>query len=210
MSGRGTAAAAGLARCDGCEALIRWDPPPPGSEQRCPRCDARVHMRRPNSLVRTWSLVIAAFVMYVPANVFAMMVISHMGSSSPDNILSGVQAMIRAGWYPVAVLIFVASIMVPLTKLVSLTGLLISVQRRSHWQPRQRAQLYRVVEKIGRWSMLDVFVLTLLIGLVQLGNLMTIEVGRAGTYFAAVVVLTIFAAKSFDPRLVWDAMEEEE
>jgi paraquat-inducible protein A len=210
MSGRGTAAAAGLARCDGCEALIRWDSPPPGSEQRCPRCDARVHMRRPNSLVRTWSLVIAAFIMYVPANVFAMMVISHMGSSSPDNILSGVQAMIRAGWYPVAVLIFVASIMVPLTKLVSLTGLLISVQRRSHWQPRQRAQLYRVVEKIGRWSMLDVFVLTLLIGLVQLGNLMTIEVGRAGTYFAAVVVLTIFAAKSFDPRLVWDAMEEEE
>jgi paraquat-inducible protein A len=149
-------------------------------------------------------------VMYVPANVFAMMVISHMGSSSPDNILSGVQAMIRAGWYPVALLIFVASIMVPLAKLVSLTVLLISVQRRSHWKPRERAQLYRVVELIGRWSMLDVFVLTLLIALVQLGNLMTIEVGRAGTFFASVVVLTIFAAKSFDPRLVWDAMEEEE
>jgi paraquat-inducible protein A len=211
MSGpAGTAAAAGLARCDVCEALVRWDPVPAGSVRRCPRCNTRVHLRRPNSLVRTWSLVLAAFVMYVPANLFAMMVISHLGSSSRDNILSGVKAMLAAGWYPVAVLIFIASIMVPLTKLVTLTGLLISVQRRSHWRPRERAELYRAVEKIGRWSMLDVFVLTLLIGLVQLGNLMTIEVGLAGTYFASVVVLTIFAAKSFDPRLVWDAMEEEE
>jgi paraquat-inducible protein A len=105
-------------------------------------------------------------------------------------------------------LIFIASITVPLTKLVCLTGLLISVQRRSHWRPRDRTVLYRAVEQIGRWSMLDVFVLTLLIALVQLGNLMTIEVGRAGTFFASVVVLTILAAKSFDPRLIWDAMEE--
>lgn len=205
-----TAAAAGLARCDVCEALVRWDSVPPGSERRCPRCNTRVHLRRPNSLARTWSLVLAAYVMYLPANVFAMMVISHAGSSSRDTILSGVHAMVAAGWYPVAALIFIASITVPLAKLTSLTGLLISVQRRSRWRPRERAKLYRVVEKIGRWSMLDVFVLTLLIALVQLGNVMTIEVGRAGTYFASVVVLTIFAAKSFDPRLVWDAMEEEE
>jgi paraquat-inducible protein A len=148
--------------------------------------------------------------MYLPANLFAMMVIQQAGSSQSDTILSGVYAMVTMGWYPVALLIFIASITVPLAKLVSLTGLLISVQRRSAWRPRERAVLYRVVERIGRWSMLDVFVLTLLIALVQLGNLMTIEVGRAGTFFAAVVVLTILAAKSFDPRLVWDRMEERE
>lgn len=203
-----TAKSAGLARCEVCETLVRWGPVPRGHEHRCPRCDTRVHQRRPNSLARTWALVLTAYVMYLPANLFAMMVIEQAGSSQSDTILSGVQAMVAMGWYPVALLIFIASITVPLAKLLSLTGLLISVQRRSAWRPRDRAVLYRVVELIGRWSMLDVFVLTLLIALVQLGNLMTIEVGRAGTFFAAVVVLTILAARSFDPRLVWDAMEE--
>jgi paraquat-inducible protein A len=168
-----------------------------------------VELRKPNSIARTWALVLAAFVMYIPANLFAMMVIKQGGQSEADNILGGVITMLNAGWYPVAILIFIASITVPLAKLVSLTGLLISVHLKSHWNPRERAVLYRVVEVIGRWSMLDVFVLMLLIGLVQLGNLMTIEVGRAGTYFAAVVVLTILAARSFDPRLVWDALEDE-
>jgi paraquat-inducible protein A len=205
-----TAKSAGLARCELCEALVQCGPVPRDHEHRCPRCDTRVHQRRPNSLARTWALVLTAYVMYLPANLFAMMVIDQAGSSQSDTILSGVQAMVAMGWYPVALLIFIASITVPLAKLLSLTGLLISVQRRSAWRPRERAALYRVVELIGRWSMLDVFVLTLLIALVQLGNLMTIEVGRAGTFFAAVVVLTILAAKSFDPRLIWDAMEERE
>jgi len=203
-----TAAAAGFARCEVCEALVRWGSAPEDGARSCPRCNTQVHLRRPNSVARTWSLVLAAYVMYVPANVFAMTVIEHMGSSQDDTILSGVQGMIAAGWYPVAALLFIASITVPLAKLVSLTALLISVHRRSRWRPRDRAVLYRVVEKIGRWSMLDVFVLTLLIALVQLGNLMTIEVGFASTFFASVVVLTILAAQSFDPRLVWDAMEE--
>jgi paraquat-inducible protein A len=203
-----TAAAAGFARCEVCEALVRWGSAPEDGERSCPRCNTQVHLRRPNSVARTWSLVLAAYVMYVPANVFAMTVIEHMGSSQRDTILSGVQGMIAAGWYPVAALLFIASITVPLAKLVSLTALLISVHRRSRWRPRDRAVLYRVVEKIGRWSMLDVFVLTLLIALVQLGNLMTIEVGFASTFFASVVVLTILAAQSVDPRLVWDAMEE--
>jgi paraquat-inducible protein A len=205
-----TAAEAGLARCEVCEALVRWGEVPRDSERRCGRCHSPVHLRRPNSIVRTWSLVLAAYVMYVPANLFAMTVITSMGSSQRDTILSGVQALIAAKWYPVAILIFVASITVPLAKLVTLTGLLLSLHRRSRWRPRDRAELYRAVERIGRWSMLDVFVLTLLIALVQLGSLATIEVGRAGTFFASVVVLTILAAKSFDPRLMWDAMEERE
>jgi paraquat-inducible protein A len=205
-----SAAKAELIRCTGCEMLSRATPLPTGHVARCSRCGTRLHLRKPHSLQRAWALVLTAYVMYLPANLFAMMVIDQAGSSQSDTILSGVQAMVAMGWYPVALLIFIASITVPLAKLLSLTGLLISVQRRSTWRPRERAALYRVVELIGRWSMLDVFVLTLLIALVQLGNLMTIEVGRAGTFFAAVVVLTILAAKSFDPRLIWDAMEERE
>jgi len=204
-----SAAAAGFARCGVCEALVRWNDTPPRSERHCSRCSSRVQLRRPNSLARTWALVLAAYVLYVPANLFAMTAIEHLGSTERDTILSGVQELFAAGWYPVAILIFIASITVPLTKLVCLTGLLISIQRRSRWRARDRTVLYRAVEQIGRWSMLDVFVLTLLIALVQLGSLMTIEVGRAGTFFASVVVLTILAAKSFDPRLIWDAMEEQ-
>ena len=116
--------------------------------------------------------------------------------------------MFAAGWYPVGVLIFFASITVPLLKLLSLIGLLISVQRRSHWRPRDRTVLYRVVEVIGRWSMLDMFVVSLTVALVQLGTVATVEPRIGAPFFAAVVVLTIFAAQSFDPRLIWDAMEE--
>ena len=203
-----SAAAAGLARCEVCESLVRWGDTPPRSQRRCSRCGSPVHLRRPNSLARAWALVLAAYVLYVPANLFAMTAIEQLGSTERDTILSGVHELFAAGWYPVAILIFIASITVPLTKLVCLTGLLISIHRRSRWRPRDRTVLYRAVEQIGRWSMLDVFVLTLLIALVQLGNLMTIEVGRAGTFFASVVVLTILAAKSFDPRLMWDAMED--
>jgi paraquat-inducible protein A len=204
-----SAAAAGYARCGVCESLVRWRDMAPDSEGSCARCGSVVRLRRPNSLARAWALVISAYVMYVPANLFAMTAISQLGTTESDTIFGGVKELFAAGWYPVAVLIFIASITVPLGKLLCLTGLLISVQRRSSWHPRQRTVLYRVVEQVGRWSMLDVFVLTLLIALVQLGNLMTVEVGRAGTFFASVVVLTILAAQSFDPRLIWDVMEEE-
>jgi len=204
-----TARRSGRARCEVCEALVPWGALPPDGRRACQRCGSTVRLRRPNSLARTWALVLSAYVMYVPANLYAMTVIEHLGNKQRDTILSGVQGMLAAGWIPIAILIFIASITVPLAKLVTLTGLLISVRRRSRWKPRDRTVLYRVVEQIGRWSMLDVFVLTLLLALVQLGSLMTIDVGRAGTYFAAVVVLTILAAQSFDPRLIWDAMEDE-
>lgn len=208
MTQLGTAAAAGLARCGICGELVRWEPAAAHRRRHCRRCGGVVYRRRPNSVSRTWALVLAALVMYVPANTLAMTKIIHLGSVESDTVLGGVRVLFAQGWVPVAILIFVASITVPLAKLVSLTGLLISVQRRSPWQPRERTRLFRVVERIGRWSMLDVFVLTLLIALVQLDNLMTVEVGPASTYFASVVVLTILAAKSFDPRLIWDVAEE--
>ncbi len=166
--------------------------------------------RKPQSLARSWALLIAAMICYVPANLYPVMEVAGPGGSEADTILSGVQAMFAAGWYPVGLLIFFASITVPILKILSLMGLLISVQRRSHWRPRDRAVLYRVVEIIGRWSMLDMFVVSVMVALVQLGIVANVEPRIGATFFAGVVVLTIFAAQSFDPRLIWDAMEEEQ
>jgi paraquat-inducible protein A len=160
-------------------------------------------------LTRSWALLIAAIICYVPANLYPVMEVAGPGGSEADTILSGVQAMFAAGWYPVGLLIFFASITVPILKILSLMGLLISVQRRSHWRPRDRAVLYRVVEIIGRWSMLDMFVVSVMVALVQLGAVANVEPRIGATFFACVVVFTIFAAQSFDPRLIWDAMEEE-
>lgn len=204
-----TARGAGLVRCGSCEKLLRTHPLAPGARARCTRCGAAISHRKPRSLARTWALLLAAAICYVPANLLPVMEVAGPGGSEADTILSGVQAMFAAGWYVVALLIFFASITVPLLKILSLMGLLVSVQRRSHWRPRDRAVLYRAVEIIGRWSMLDMFVLSLMVALVQLGAVATTEPRIGATFFAAVVVLTMFAAQSFDPRLIWDAMEDE-
>jgi paraquat-inducible protein A len=202
------AAASGLQRCSSCEQLWPILDLPAGARVNCRRCGARLNRRKPNSLARSWALLIAAAVCYVPANVLPVMVVAGPGGSEADTILSGVQAMFAAGWYVVGALIFFASVTVPVLKLLSLFGLLVSIKRRSRWNPRERTRLYRVVEFIGRWSMLDMFVVSLTVALVQLGVVANVEPGIGASFFAAVVVLTIFAASSFDPRLIWDAMEE--
>jgi paraquat-inducible protein A len=209
VSAAATAKDTGLVRCGSCEKLLRARPLAPGARARCTRCGASLSHRKPHSLARTWALLLAATICYVPANLLPVMKVAGPGGSEADTILSGVQAMFAAGWYVVALLIFFASITVPILKILSLMGLLVSVQRRSRWRPRDRTVLYRVVEIIGRWSMLDMFVLSLMVALVQLGAVATIEPRLGATFFAAVVVLTVFAAQSFDPRLIWDAMEEE-
>ena len=209
MSAAVTATQAGLIRCGSCEKLSRARPLPPGARARCPRCGAVLWRRKPQSLARSWALLIAAMICYVPANLLPVMEVAGPGGSEADTILSGVQAMFAAGWYPVGLLIFFASITVPILKILSLMGILISVQRRSHWRPRDRAVLYRVVEIVGRWSMLDMFVVSVMVALVQLGVVANVAPRIGATFFAAVVVLTIFAAQSLDPRLIWDAMEEE-
>jgi len=137
------------------------------------------------------------------------MYVGKLNESEGDTILSGVQAMFAAGWYVVGFLIFFASITVPLAKLLSLTFLLVSVQRRSHWKPRLRTVLYRIVEYVGRWSMLDMFVVSLTVALIQLGAVANVQPGPGATWFAGVVVVTMLAAMSFDPRLIWDSIEEE-
>jgi paraquat-inducible protein A len=146
--------------------------------------------------------------LYIPANVYPVMTVISFGKGDPDTIWSGVQSLLASGMWPLAVLVFFASIIVPIIKLVGLTFLLVSVHYHWHWRPKQRTMLYRITEAVGRWSMIDIFMISILVALVRLEAIATIEPGAGATSFAAVVVLTMFAAMSFDPRLIWDAMEK--
>ncbi|BBO67630.1 paraquat-inducible protein [Desulfosarcina alkanivorans] len=203
-----TATDAGLLSCHSCSRLVRRPPVSGRLILRCPRCGARLHPRKPNSIARTWALVIGAAIFYIPANLLPVTITTYMGSTQADTIMSGVIYFMRTGSWGIALIIFVASIVVPLAKLIALSGLLLSIKRHSRWRPGDRTRLYRITELVGRWSMLDVFVVTVLVALVRLGYLTTIEAGTGAAYFAAVVVLTMFAAMTFDPRLIWDAMEK--
>jgi paraquat-inducible protein A len=195
-------------RCASCERLHAEPRLPEGARALCSRCGGVLARRKADSLARSWALLLAALICYVPANLLPVMVVSGPGGSEADTILSGVVAMFEAGWYEVALLIFFASITVPVLKILSLMFLLVSVQRRSSWRPEDRTRLYRIVEIVGRWSMLDMFVVSLSVALVQLGAVANVEPATGAVFFAAVVVLTMFAARSLDPRLIWDRMEE--
>lgn len=198
-----TAAEAGLLACEVCLLLS------PRSRARCPRCGSRLHPRKPDSIPRTWALLIAALILYLPANLLPMTTVVTLGRAQSDTILSGVIYFIQSGSWPIAVVIFIASILVPLLKIAVLACLLVSVQRGSSFRPVDRTRLYRVTEMIGRWSMLDVFVVTVLVAVVNLGAIASIQAGPAAPFFAAVVVITMFAAIGFDPRLIWDRCSRE-
>lgn len=204
-----TAAAAGLLSCPAC-ALVSRPPAARGSEAsavRCPRCGAGVHARKPDSLARTWAFLIAAFVLYIPANALPIMDTSSLFDAQRDTILSGVVYLWTTGSWVTALIVFIASIVTPLLKLLALTALVISVQCKATWRPHMRAQIYRVVSLVGRWSMLDIFVVTVLVALVQIQSIAVITAGPGAFAFGAVVVLTMFAAFSFDPRLIWDPVK---
>ncbi len=208
MSGRSpTARAADLVSCHSCQLLSARFPGSAARHLVCPRCGATLHRRKPNSLARTWALVVAGFIFYLPANLLPITVTTSLGRQQADTIISGVIYFVQTGSWPIALVIFVASVFVPLMKLLILTFLLISVQLKSRWRPRDRTRLYRFTEIVGRWSMVDIYVVTILVALVKLGALANIDAGPGAVYFAAVVIITIFAAESFDPRLIWDAME---
>ena len=202
-----TAASASLLSCHSCNLLSKMSGSHGHAHTLCPRCGSPLHQRKSNSLRRTWALVIAAFIFYIPANVLPITVVTSLGKTQADTIMSGVIYFVHTGMWPIALVIFVASVAVPLIKLFVLTFLLISVQRKSRWRPVDRTRFYRIAEAVGRWSRVDIFVVTILVALVKLGGLATIDAGPAASYFAAVVVTTIFAAMSFDPRLIWDVME---
>src|SRR6266487_4197019 len=201
-----TAAQAGLVSCETWALLSRpADPAEPGY---CPRCGGELSWRHHHSIQFTWALVIAAAICFIPANVLPVLSTTTLGSVDSDTIMGGVVFLYTSGSWPLALIVLVASVMVPLGKLVALTYLLITVQRGSLGGSRDRTRLYRMVEFIGRWSMLDVFVDTFTVALVQLQPLMSVQPGPGVLFFAAVVVLTMIAAESFDPRLLWDASNQ--
>ncbi len=204
-----TAAQASLMSCHACHQLSRIPAGFTNGEAICPRCEAHIHLRKPNSISRTWALLIAAYILYIPANLLPVMTVISFGKGNPDTILSGVKELIHAGMWPIALLVFFASITVPVSKLLILTYLCLSVQLKSKWRPRERTVLYRITEVVGRWSMIDIFMISILIALVKLEAVATIEPGMGAISFAAVVIITMFAAMGFDPRLIWDKMEEQ-
>jgi paraquat-inducible protein A len=199
-----TAAQAGLVSCETCRLLSRpADAAEPGY---CPRCAAELVWRRHHSIQYTWALVIAAAICYIPANALPVLSTTTLGSTDSDTIIGGVVFLYTSGSWPLALIVLIASVMVPLGKLLALAYLLITVQRGWLGGNRERIRLYRLVEFVGRWSMLDVFVDTFTVALVQLSPLMSVEPGPGVLFFAAVVVLTMIAAESFDPRLIWDSV----
>lgn len=195
----------GLMACEYCHSLIQI----PASLQQssisyCPNCYAKIHPRKIKSLRRTWALLIAAIALYLPANILPVMTVIFQGSGEPSTILEGVFLLLDSGMWPLAAIVFIASIFVPVMKLMILGLLAWSVQRRSNWNPKDRTRFYRFTEFVGRWSMVDIFVIAILVALVQFGNLASVYAGLGAVSFAAVVILTMFAAHSFDPRLIWD------
>lgn len=199
-----SALALGLGRCPACGLLARAG----AGHARCPRCGEHWRGRKPQSLARTVACMAAAYVLFIPANLLPVMHSVTLKGEKHDTILSGVLHLWNTGSWPLALIVFVASIVVPLTKLLILTLLVVSVARRAPGWPFERTRLYRVIEYIGRWSMLDIYVVTVLAALVQLQAFATVDVGPGALPFAGVVVLTMLASRSFDPRLIWDHAEE--
>lgn len=194
----GSAASQGLASCHLCGKVS------PVDLKFCPRCDSKLHLRKPQSLERTWAFLIAAGVFYIPANLLPIMTVNGIGGAKSDTILSGVVTFWEMKAYPVAIVIFTASVLIPILKVIALVTLCLAARRGGYTSAKNLGRLYRLTELLGRWSMVDVFVVAILVCLVQLGALMSITPGTAAVSFAAVVILTMFSAMSFDPRLLWD------
>ncbi|CAH0175379.1 MULTISPECIES: paraquat-inducible protein A [Pseudomonas] len=199
---------AGILICTECHELNKQEAD--SEEQLCTRCGALIHARRPNSLTRTWALLITAAILYIPANLLPIMTVSSLGQGDPSTIMSGVIQLVQHGMFPIAAVVFIASILVPTFKLVGIGLLLFSVQRHQPLSAQQRIVMYRFIEFIGRWSMLDIFVIAILVALVNFGRLASIEANLGAAAFASVVILTMFAAVTFDPRLIWDNTESDD
>ena len=192
-----TAKQLGLVSCHDCHLLSRWQQLPSGQAACCPRCGAALHLRKPNSIMRTWALVIAAFIFYVPANVLPITVTTSLGHTQSDTIMSGVIYFLLHGSPEIAIVIFVASVFIPILKLIVMAYLLVSVQRKSGWRPRDRTQLYQITHAIGRWSMVDIYVVTILVALVKLGVFANIDAGPAAVIEASFIFFPSFLDTSF-------------
>lgn len=198
-----TAAAHGLACCTTCGQLSQM--PHSATPVACPRCKSPLHFRKPRAIERSWAYLIAAYLLFGPAMMLPIMETGSLFGEQRDTIMSGILFLFRSGSWALATIVFVASIFVPLAKLICLTYLLITIRNRKTNKRLHRTRLYRILEFVGRWSMLDVYVVTLLSVLVQLKGLANIHPMPGAMAFGAVVVLTMMATLSFDPRLIWDS-----
>jgi len=191
-----------LVGCHGCGLVNRW---PAGlARVRCARCNAPLTRRIRRSVSRSWAFLVAAVMLYLPANLLPIMHVTSLGRVRSDTILSGAEFLLISGMWPLALVVFVASVLVPIMKMVIIAYLLISVQLRSPARPLDRTRLYRFTEFVGRWSMVDIFVVAVLVALLQMGAVADVRAGPGALYFAAVVILTMLATFTFDPRLIWD------
>jgi paraquat-inducible protein A len=197
-----SAASLGLLSCPACGLLASN----PGNvvNVHCSRCETSLCVRKPNSLQRSFAFLLSAAILYVPANVLPILRTTSIAHSGDDTIITGILALWSGGSWPLAILVFLASIVVPSLKFLVLGFLIWTTYRGWSWGLRDRSALYRLIEFIGRWSMLDIFVVTLMVTLVQLRGIATIHAGAGALAFAAVVVLMMYSAQAFDPRLMWD------
>ena len=202
MTALPTAANSGLAACHMCFKLA------PVAVHHCPRCGSTMHLRKNDSIQRTLALLVTACLLYIPANLYPIMYTDQLGGTEASTIMGGVILLIELGSVPVAVVIFIFSVVVPSGKLMTMFYLVWTVERHSPLDARQRSTMYRITEFIGKWSMVDVFVVSILVALVHLGGLLVIRPGIAAVSFAGVVIVTMIAAESFDSRLIWDNIEE--
>ncbi|MCZ6564710.1 MAG: paraquat-inducible protein A [Gammaproteobacteria bacterium] len=196
-----SAALNSLANCHVCGKLTNI------SVVHCPRCGTRLRFRKPDSIQRTVALVITACILYIPANVLPIMYTDQLGKEYQATIIYGVIEFWEGGSYLIASVIFLASIFIPMTKMFTLFWLCWSVSKKSVTKQKQRTKIYGITEFIGRWSMIDVFVVAITVALIHLGGILTIRPGAAALAFAGVVIVTMIAARSFDPRLIWDATQ---
>ncbi|WP_336080775.1 paraquat-inducible protein A [Thalassospira sp. CH_XMU1448-2] len=191
----------GLLSCHTCAMVVIEDP---SGHTKCPRCGDAVHQRKARSLSRAWALLLTAIILYVPANVFPIMKVTYLGKSEADTILSGVAALTAAGEWPIAIVVFTASILVPIVKIVLLGWVYLATYLGLSGPLRERTMIYRITELVGRWSMVDVFMVSILAALVKLGNIASVHPGFGAVAFCGVVILTMVSAMAFDPRLIWD------
>lgn len=200
-----TAARSGLLVCHTCAQIQR--PANQHAAMGCARCGAGLHWRKPESLLNSWVLLAAAAALYLPANLLPVLESGSLFDAHSDTIMSGVRFLWNGGDQFIAAIIFIASVVLPAAKIIALTMLLVTTQRRSTWRPELRTAIYRTLESVGRWSMVDIFVAAVLVAVVQFKTLAQIEAGPGATAFAAVVLFTMFASMSFDPRLIWDPLD---
>jgi paraquat-inducible protein A len=187
--------------CTTCDLIM----PASAEGKKCPRCSAPLHRRKPDAFRRTLALLLAGYLLYIPANLLPVLTVAQVGSVEHNTILSGVFELIHNDLWPLAAIVFVASIVLPLMKLLGLTWMLLAIQLRSGFLLRARTRLFRAIDLIGRWSNIDVFMGSVLVAVLQFGALTSVRAGPGLVAFAAVVVITMFATESFDARLMWDA-----